>query len=101
MNESNRSPTREKIRITVDLPLSLRERIQGVLERGAARSQNALITQAVEQFLEAIERAQIDDQFAEMADDPAYRALQLKTAEEFAPTDWDAWQAVEADDAKG
>lgn len=91
-------PAKDKVRITVDLPVTVRERIQHVLERGAAKSQSAFIVQAVERFLEDLERASIDAQFAEMADDKAYQTLQLAVAEEFAPIDWETWQVVEAKD---
>lgn len=98
MIESHRSGTRKRVRTTVDLPITLRERIQEALERGVAKSQNALIVQAVERFLEDLERTWLDAQFAEMADDETYQTLQLIIAEEFAPVDWETWQAAEAGD---
>lgn len=93
----DRTAAQGKVRTTVDLPLTVKERIEQALERGAAKSQNALIIQAIESFLEDLERAWIDAQFAEMADDEPYQVLQLKIAEEFAPADWETWQVVEAD----
>ena len=83
----------EKVRTTVDLPVPTRDRIQAAVEHGAARSQNALIVQAIEQFLRAIERQWLDAQFAAMAEDDGYRILQLRIAEEFVPLDWEALRA--------
>ncbi len=101
MINSHRTVTQDRVRTTVDLPTVLRERIQEALERGAAKSQNALIVQAVERFLADLERAWLDAQFAEMANDEAYQALQLTIAREFALVDWETWQAVEAGDETG
>lgn len=98
MSESGNMTQQGKVRTTVDLPLVVKERVEQALERGAAKSQNALIVRAVEQFLEGLERDWLDAQFAEMAEDEAYQALQLSIAEEFAPADWETWQVVEADD---
>lgn len=98
MLKSDNTRPQEKVRTTVDLPSTVKERIEQALERGAAKSQNALIVRAVEQFLEDLERAWVDAQFAAMADDEDYQALQLRIAEEFAPADWESWQIAEAED---
>ena len=89
----------DKVRTTIDLPPSVRDRIQQAVERGAARSQNALIVQAIEQWLQNLERSWLDAQFAGMETDDRYRAMQLAIAEEFVPLDREAWQSSEADDA--
>ncbi len=99
MLSSNYTVTQEKVRTTIDLPLPVRDRIQKAVERGAARSQNALIVQAVEAWLEEIERDWLDAQFAAMASDEKYRSMQLSIAEEFAPYDRETWQAQEMADA--
>ena len=101
MIKSHRTATRDRVRTTVDLPTVLRERIKEALERGAAKSQNALIVEAVERFLADLERAWLDAQFAEMVNDEAYQALQLTIAREFALVDWEAWQTVEVGDETG
>ncbi len=89
----------DKVRMTLDLPVSVRDRIQQAVERGAARSQNALIVQAVEQWLRTLERSWVDAQFAGLATDEGYRAMQLAIAEEFARYDRETWQPDEADHA--
>ncbi len=89
----------DKVRTTIDLPVSVRDRIQQAVERGAARSQNALIVQAVEQWLRHLDRSWVDAQFAAMATDESYRAMQLAIAEEFAPYDRETWPPDEVSDA--
>lgn len=91
----------DKVRTTIDLPVSIRDRIQQAVERGAARSQNALIVQAVEQWLRHLDRSWVDAQFAGMATDEGYRAMQLAIAEEFAPYDRETWQPDEVRNATG
>jgi Arc/MetJ-type ribon-helix-helix transcriptional regulator len=89
----------DRVRTTIDLPASVRERIQQAVERGAARSQNALIVQAIEQWLRNLERGWLDAQFAAMERDESYRSLQLAIAEEFVPLDREAWQSEETSHA--
>jgi len=89
-----RSGALDKVRTTVDLPGTLRERVHEAVARGAARSQNALIVQAVERFLRQAEQDWLDSQFAAMATDGEYRTLQLAIAEEFAPLDAEADNAA-------
>jgi Arc/MetJ-type ribon-helix-helix transcriptional regulator len=91
----------DKVRTTIDLPPSVRDRIQQAVERGAARSQNALIVQAIEQWLKTLDRSWLDAQFAGMETDESYRAMQLAIAEEFVPLDRETWQSGEANDAAG
>jgi Arc/MetJ-type ribon-helix-helix transcriptional regulator len=91
--------TQDKVRTTIDLPVHMRNRVQQAVERGAARSQNALIVQAIEQWLKNLERGWLDAQFAAMESDEGYRSLQLVIAEEFVPLEREAWQTAEAGDA--
>jgi len=55
-----------------------------------------LITAALGYFLDYLERQAIDAQFAAMADDEDYHALNLVLAEEFAASDWEAFELGEA-----
>ncbi|MBM4467514.1 MAG: CopG family transcriptional regulator [Chloroflexi bacterium] len=84
-----------RVRTTLDLPTSLRDRIQFAIERGVAPSQNTLIIQALEEHLARVEQARIDAEFAHMEEDETYRTLQLQIAAEFAHADWEALQAEE------
>jgi len=90
------------VRTTVSLPATLVERTQRLVDSGLAQSRNAVIVAALEHFLEHLERQAIDAQFAAMADDEAYQALNLEIADEFAESDWEALMlAEEATDASG
>jgi hypothetical protein len=69
------------------------------MARGLAESEGALVSQAIEQYLDSVDREWIDEQFASMATDPDYQALQLELVGEFAVLDSEAWQLIEAPDA--
>ena len=84
-----------RVRTTLDLPTSLRDRIQFAIERGVAPSQNTLIIQALEEHLARVEQARIDAEFAHMEEDETYWTLQLQIAAEFAHADWEALEAEE------
>ena len=84
-----------RIRTTLDLPASLRDRIQFAIKQGVAPSQNSFIVQALEEHLARLEEARIDAEFAHMEEDESYRALQLQIAAEFAQADWEALQTGE------
>jgi Arc/MetJ-type ribon-helix-helix transcriptional regulator len=90
--------TEERTRLTVDLPKALVKKADALVRRGAARSRNRLIAQAVEAYLKQLEEAQIDAQFAEMEHDERYRKLSLEIAREFERSDWEALQVSEGAD---
>ena len=81
-----------RTRLTVDLPKALVEQADALVARGAARSRNRLIIEAVDTYLKQLQEAWIDAQFAPMARDERYRNEQLQLGEEFAHSDWEAWQ---------
>ena len=84
----------ERVRTSLDLPQGLRERIRQAVQQGVAKSQNALIVQAVEEYLAQLERDWIDAQFAEIEHDEGYQALNRQIEGEFARSDWEALQTV-------
>jgi len=84
----------ERVRTSLDLPQGLRERIRQAVQQGVAKSQNALIVQAVEEYLAQLERDWIDAQFAEMKHDEGYQVLNRQIEGEFARSDWEALQTV-------
>lgn len=84
----------ERVRTSLDLPQGLRERIRQAVQQGVAKSQNALIVQAVEEYLAQVERDWIDAQFAEMEHDEGYQVLNSQIEREFARSDWEALQTV-------
>ena len=82
--------TKERTRLTVDLPKALVKQADALVRRGAARSRNRLIAQAVEAYLKQLEEALIDAQFAEMEHDERYGELSLQLSREFERLDWEA-----------
>ena len=84
-----------RIRTTLDLPPSLRDRIQSAIKQGVAPSQNTFIIQALEEHLARVEQARIDAEFAHIEEDESYRTLQLQIAAEFAHAGWEALQTKE------
>lgn len=86
----------EIVRTTIHLPKKLMNRSKKIIKSGQVRSQNALIVKALEQFLDNLERKEIDAQFAAMANDVRYQTLNLKIENEFSESDWEALQTGEA-----
>lgn len=81
----------ETVRTTLTLPVDLVKRSQHFVDDGIVPNRNALIVTALERFLLELERQEIDRQFAAMAEDEAYQALNQQIADEFAESDWEAW----------
>jgi hypothetical protein len=69
---------------------------QHFIDGGIIPSRNALIVAALERFLLELERQEIDRQFAAMAEDKTYQAMNQQLADDFAESDWDAWVEGEA-----
>lgn len=84
-----------KRRLTVDLPRELVERADMVVKRGAVRSRNQLIAQAIGEYLHRLEEADIDARFEAMAQDEQYQRLALDLTQEFERSDWEALQLGE------
>lgn len=89
-----------RTRLTVDLPKALVEQADALVARGAARSRNRLIIEAVDSYLRQLQEAWIDAQFAPMARDERYRNEQLQLDEEFTHSDWEAIKLREASERK-
>jgi Arc/MetJ-type ribon-helix-helix transcriptional regulator len=83
-------------RTTLALPSDLLERVDAAVRAGKARSRNALIAEAIRRVLHAQDRAEIDAQFAAMAEDSAYQAEATQIASEFAAADWEALRSAES-----
>ena len=82
-------------RTTLTLPAALLAAVDQAVREGKAKSRNQLVAAALRRELAALERAAIDQAFAGMADDKAYQEEALKIAEEFAISDWEAFQLGE------
>ncbi len=88
-----------KTRLTVDLPGELVKWADMAVERGAARSRNQLITQAIDVYLHRLEEAEIDARFKTMAEDEAYQRLALQVTQELENSDWEAYQLGEGQES--
>jgi Arc/MetJ-type ribon-helix-helix transcriptional regulator len=80
--------TAPKKRTTLDLPPALLQRTDEAVKLGVASSRNNLIAAAVQEYLDALDRAaSIDARFAEMEEDAQYLRLHLELAAGFAESD--------------
>lgn len=85
----------ETMRTTVTIPTRLIQRSQRFLDLGIVPNRNAFVVAAMERFVEQLEREEIDRQFAEMAEDVEYQALDEEVVESFRFTDWEALNLAE------
>lgn len=85
----------ETVRTTVTLPANLVKRSQHFVESGIVSNRNTLIVAALEQFLNDLERQEIDRQFAALATDDQQNQLDQQLADAFADSDWEALTAEE------
>jgi len=83
------------VRTTLDLPRDLLERSNRVVDEGKAKSRNLLIIAALAEYLDGLERLEIDTAFEAMQDDGVYRALMLSLTRDFGPSDQETLEAVE------
>ena len=88
---------RKRVRTTVDLPESLLRRTKQVLSLGVVQSRNALIEQALIEYLEKLEREKIDQEFAWMGHDQRYQAHNVQIAKEFENAAWEAFKIAEGE----
>jgi metal-responsive CopG/Arc/MetJ family transcriptional regulator len=82
-------------RTTLALPTDLLARVDHAVHMGKARSRNSFVATALRRELAAIERAEIDADFALMADDDEYQAEATRIVEEFAVADWEVLRLAE------
>ncbi|AKG20560.1 CopG family ribbon-helix-helix protein [Calothrix sp. 336/3] len=83
------------IRTTLTLPAELLEATDRVVGEGKARSRNEFIARAIRHELAVQKRAEIDAEFAQMANDREYQTETAIIYQEFAQSDWEAWQLGE------
>ena len=70
--------------------VDLIKRSQHFVDGGLVPSHNALMIAALEHYITALERQEIDRQFEAMADDHVYLEMNKQMAESFSESDWDA-----------
>lgn len=78
------------IRTTVSLPEELVSRADRAVREGAARSRNELLASALRHEIEWLERREVDEAFAGMAEDEEYLKEAEEIAEQFADSDREA-----------
>ena len=86
---------KEVTRTTIALPKDLLGAVDRAIDEGKARTRNEFVATAVQHELDALERAAIDEAFAEMASDSDYAAEAEQIAREFASADWEALRTGE------
>jgi metal-responsive CopG/Arc/MetJ family transcriptional regulator len=72
------------VRTTLALPVELLEATDLAIQKGQAKNRNEFIAQALKHELAALRRAEIDAEFAAMAEDQEYQAEALQIEAEFA-----------------
>lgn len=87
----------EKVRKTVRLPRRLYDEAQSCVERRIvpAETFNDFLVAALLAYVKLLKRKQVDAAFAGMAEDADYQKDSRLIAEEFSPSDWEAFASVE------
>jgi metal-responsive CopG/Arc/MetJ family transcriptional regulator len=84
------------IRTTLTLPIELLEATDRAVSEGKAKSRNEFVARAIRNQLAVQKRAEIDAEFAQMANDAEYQAEVEIINQEFARSDWEALQLGES-----
>jgi len=82
-------------RMTLTLPADLLARVDQAVRQGRARSRNSFVAAALERDLAAREQADLDAEFAYMAQDDEYLAESTQLDAEFAGASVDALRLAE------
>lgn len=82
-------------RTTVAVPERLLREADKAVDEGWAASRNQFFSNALRRELAARERARIDADLAEMANDPEYLAEAQQISKEFEQADWEAFKHAE------
>jgi metal-responsive CopG/Arc/MetJ family transcriptional regulator len=88
----------ETVRTTGALPAALLERVDDLVQSGAAASRSEFLAIALQREIALRERAELDAAFAHMANDAEYQEEAQQIAREFAHADWEAFQSAERDE---
>ncbi len=94
MQETEAKGTR--IQTTIRLPRKVYQRAKSLLDEPGTEIEtfNDLVVEALQAFVRAARRRQIDEAFSRMSTDAAYQQEAVKMAEEFEDSDWEALAAV-------
>ncbi len=89
--------TSEKVRTTVRLPRPLYDEARRIIERDETETINDFFVAAICTYVKLLRRKQIDAAFSRMAEDVHYQEEAKLIDEEFAQSDWDAFELGEKD----
>jgi hypothetical protein len=81
---------------TVRVPKQVYEQAKTVIKRSHGSSFNEFVVQAIEEKVRRLTEAEIDTAFAQMAQDQDYQRESVAIAQEFARSDWEAFEATGA-----
>ena len=84
-----------KTRTTLSLPDKLLQATDELIAKGKVKSRNEFIAGAIALRLKALEKEEIDAEFAEMANDTEYKKEALQIEAEFAAASWEALKMEE------
>jgi hypothetical protein len=94
-----RSAIKGRVRATVRVPRSLYNEVRGYVHSGqiGAENFNDFVVAAISAYVRLLRRKQIDAAFAGMAKDTDFQKKAQLVAEEFSPSDWEAFEVGERD----
>lgn len=97
--QETKTDEKQKVRTTLSIPKPVYEEARAFVEKheGAADSINALFVTAIAAYIRLLKRREIDAQFAAMAKDSDCQNRAKRVSEEFAQSDWDAFERAERD----
>jgi metal-responsive CopG/Arc/MetJ family transcriptional regulator len=82
----------------VAIPSELLVATDKAIQEGKAKNRSEFIAKALRRELEALKRAKIDAQLAEMVNDVDYQREVLQMEAEFATTQWEAFQLMKSEE---
>jgi len=87
----------KRVRATVRLPRPLYEEARKYVDRELVPAENIndFFVAAIYAYVKLVRRRQIDADFARMAEDADYQKEAKLIAEEFSPSDWEAFELTE------
>ena len=79
-----------KTRTTLSLPSKLLQATDELIAKGKIKNRNEFIAEAIALRLQALEKEEIDAEFAHMANDTEYQEEALQIEAEFTSASWEA-----------
>ena len=86
----------QAVRKTVVIPTELLDRVADEVRKGGAKSRNDFFVTAIARELKTRRRKEIDDAFADMANDEDYKSEARQIMSEFAVADSETWKTIDS-----